>query len=146
MRQLFKKLTIAAAMMLSFSGLAVLSTASVYAADSAAKTAVCEGIAATGADGCSSSTGDSTVKDLIKRVINIFSWIAGIVSVFMVIFGGFKYITSGGDSAGITSAKNTILYAIIGLVVVALAQVIVRFVIGTVVQSDNFAHFVLNMV
>jgi len=52
----------------------------------------------------------------------------------MIIFGGFKYITSGGDAGGVTGAKNTILYAIVGLVIVALAQVIVRFVIGTVAQ------------
>jgi hypothetical protein len=41
-----------------------------------------------------------------------------------------KYITSGGDSGNITGAKNTILYAIIGLVVVALAQIVVRFVLA----------------
>jgi hypothetical protein len=48
----------------------------------------------------------------------------------MVIYGGFKYITSGGDSGKVTSAKNTIVYAAIGLVVVALAQFIVKFVLG----------------
>lgn len=135
MRQLFKKLTIAVAMVLSFSGLAVLSTASAYAADSAAKTAVCEGIGATGSggNGCDPAASESTVKTLIANIINIFSWVAGIVSVIMIILGGFKYITSGGDSAGITSAKNTILYAIVGLVIVALAQVIVRFVVGKAV-------------
>ncbi len=47
----------------------------------------------------------------------------------MIIVGGLKYITSGGDSGNITSAKNTILYAIVGLIVVALAQIIVRFVL-----------------
>jgi hypothetical protein len=47
-----------------------------------------------------------------------------------MIYGGFKYITSGGDSGNVTAAKNTIMYALIGLVVVALAQLIVRFVLG----------------
>ena len=74
----------------------------------------------------------STVQGVVNKVINIFSWVVGIVSVIMIIYGGFKYITSGGDSAGVTSAKNTILFAIVGLVVVALAQIIVKFVIGTV--------------
>jgi hypothetical protein len=47
----------------------------------------------------------------------------------MIILGGFKYITSGGDTGNVTGAKNTILYAIVGLVIVALAQIIVRFVL-----------------
>ena len=55
--------------------------------------------------------------------------IVGVVAVIMIIIGGLKYITSSGDSNNVSSAKNTILYAIIGLVVVVLAQVIVRFVV-----------------
>ncbi len=70
-----------------------------------------------------------TVDNIIKLVINIFSLVVGVVSVIMIIIGGLKYITSGGDSGNITGAKNTILYAIIGLVVVALAQVVVKFVL-----------------
>ena len=76
------------------------------------------------------ATTDS-VNNTVALVINIFSWIVGVISVIMIIWGGFKYITSGGDSNNVTAAKNTILYAIIGLVIVALAQVIVRFVIST---------------
>jgi hypothetical protein len=53
----------------------------------------------------------------------------------MIIWGGFKYITSGGDSNNVSGAKNTIIYAIIGLVIVALAQLIVHFVIS---QSTAF--------
>lgn len=80
---------------------------------------------------------DATAKinDLIADVINIFSLVVGVVSVIMIIIGGFKYITSGGDSSNITGAKNTILYAIIGLVIVALAQTIVRFVLGRVIEA-----------
>jgi hypothetical protein len=73
------------------------------------------------------------VNNIIHIVINIFSLIVGVVSVIMIIIGGLKYITSGGDSGNITGAKNTILYAIIGLVVVALAQVVVKFVLSKVV-------------
>ncbi|GAC1570489.1 MAG: hypothetical protein NVS3B23_02370 [Candidatus Saccharimonadales bacterium] len=72
------------------------------------------------------------VNDIIKLVINIFSLVVGVVAVIMIIVGGLKYITSGGDSGNVTGAKNTILYAIIGLVVVALAQFIVRFVLSKV--------------
>lgn len=69
------------------------------------------------------------VNTTIKLVINVFSLVVGVISVIMIIVGGLKYITSGGESSNITGAKNTILYAIIGLVVVALAQVVVKFVL-----------------
>ncbi len=75
---------------------------------------------------------EDQVNAIISTIINLFSLVVGVVSVIMIIIGGLKYITSGGDSGNVTSAKNTILYAIIGLVVVALAQVIVRFVLARI--------------
>ncbi len=79
---------------------------------------------------CPTDDAETTVNDIIATVIDIFSLVVGVVAVIMIIVGGLKYITSGGDSGNITGAKNTILYAIVGLVVVALAQVIVRFVLS----------------
>jgi hypothetical protein len=79
----------------------------------------------------------SQVNDLIADIINIFSIVVGIVAVIMIIIGGFKYITSGGDSGNVTGAKNTILYAIIGLVIVALAQFIVKFVLSKATQVSS---------
>jgi cytochrome bd-type quinol oxidase subunit 2 len=76
------------------------------------------------------SGGTDNVNKLITNVINIFSVVVGVVSVIMIIFGGFRYITSGGDSNNISSAKNTIIYAIIGLVIVVFAQFIVQFVLN----------------
>lgn len=75
------------------------------------------------------------VNRMIRLIINIFSLIVGVIAVIMIIIGGLKYITSGGDSGNVTGAKNTILYAIIGLVIVALAQIIVRFVLTKVTTS-----------
>ena len=49
----------------------------------------------------------------------------------MIIIAGFKYVTSGGDTNGVASAKNTIIYAIIGIVVAALGQILVHFVLTT---------------
>ncbi len=82
-------------------------------------------------------TQDATdkIQSIVTTVVNIFSIVVGIIAVIMIIFGGFKYITSGGDSGNITSAKNTIIYAIIGLVIVALAQFIVQFVLDRVVSA-----------
>ena len=74
------------------------------------------------------------INNLIRKIINLLSVIVGIVAVIMIIVGGFRYITSGGSYTGVTSAKNTILYAIIGLIVVALAQLLVRFVLRQVTE------------
>ena len=82
-------------------------------------------------DGADDPAGE-TVQNMITTVINVFSLVVGVISVIMIIIGGLKYIMSGGDSGNVTAAKNTILYAIIGLVIVALAQIIVRFVLQTV--------------
>lgn len=86
--------------------------------------------------GCTPETGEGTerIQRIVETIINIFSVIVGIVAVIMIIWGGFKYITSGGDSGNITSAKNTIIYAIIGLVIVALAQFFVQFVLEQVIE------------
>lgn len=79
----------------------------------------------------------SKVNDIIKLVINIFSLIVGVIAVVMIIVGGLKYITSSGDSSNVSGAKNTILYAIVGLVIVALAQIIVRFVLAKVTNQTT---------
>lgn len=73
--------------------------------------------------------GDDSFSFIVRRIINIFSIVVGAVSVVMIIIGGFRYIISGGDSSGVSSAKNTILYAIVGLVIVLFAQVIIRFIL-----------------
>jgi hypothetical protein len=78
------------------------------------------------------SNPEGRLNGLITSIINILSVIVGIVAVIMIIVGGFKFITSGGDSGKITSARQTVIYALIGLVIVALAQFIVRFVLSKV--------------
>ena len=72
---------------------------------------------------------ERAINNTVWDVINILSVVVGIVAVIMIIVGGFRYITSGGDPNRIASAKNTIIYALIGLLIAAFAQVIVRFVL-----------------
>ena len=84
--------------------------------------------------GITNEDASGRINNLIADIINLFSLVVGVVSVIMIIVGGFRYIVSGGDSANVSSAKNTILYAIIGLVIVALAQTIVRFVLRQVLE------------
>ncbi len=73
--------------------------------------------------------GANRVNSIIEVALNLLSVVAGIGAVVMLIIAGIRYTTSGGDSSGISGAKNTIIYAIIGIVIVALAQLIVQFVI-----------------
>lgn len=94
-----------------------------------AKSDVCAGLqSAGGGSGCTES--GPSVNSVINAVINILSWVVGIISVIMIIVGGFKYVTSGGDSGNVQSAKNTVIYALVGVVIVAISQTLVKFVLN----------------
>lgn len=84
--------------------------------------------------GITDAQASQKINDLLRSVINLFSLVVGVVAVIMIIIGGLKYITSGGDGSNVSSAKNTIIYAIVGLVIVALSQFIVRFVLTKITQ------------
>ncbi|HET7529233.1 MAG TPA: pilin [Candidatus Saccharimonadales bacterium] len=86
---------------------------------------------------CSAAGSDANAKinSIVHTVVNLLSAVVGIVAVIMIIVGGFRYVTSGGNDTSVTAAKNTILYAIIGLVVVALAQIIVRFTLSKLTNT-----------
>ncbi len=94
-----------------------------------AKDAVCEGAGLVTGSGCAAPEGSPDADTLVARGLNLFSAIVGIIAVVMIIMGGLKYMTSQGDSGQLTGAKNTLIYAAVGLVVVALAQVVVQFVL-----------------
>ena|SRR5579871_2627065 len=84
---------------------------------------------------CSGSDPTGSINRIVHTVINLLSAVVGIVAVVMIIVGGLRYITSGGNDTSVTSAKNTILYAIIGLIIVAFAQILVRFTLSKVTNS-----------
>jgi len=65
-----------------------------------------------------------------QTIANTLIFIVGAVSVLMVIIGALRYVLSNGDSAGLKSAKDTILYALIGVVIAMLSYALVAFVIG----------------
>ena len=91
---------------------------------------------------CAQSTDQKTnLGNVIQDVTNVLLFIIGAVAVIMIIIGGLKYVLSNGDSAQITSAKNTILYAVIGIVVALLAYAIVNFVVQEfTVQNPDVAQ------
>ena len=81
--------------------------------------------------GGSNSSATLQVDEIVLAVVNWLLFAVGVISVIMLIVGGIKYATSAGDSNKVTSAKNTIMYAIIGLAVAVLAFAIVGFVMNT---------------
>lgn len=66
---------------------------------------------------------------VFKTIVNVMLFVIGAVAVIMLIIGGIRYVVSGGDQNAVTGAKNTILYAIIGIVVAVLAYAVVNFVL-----------------
>ena len=92
--------------------------------------AACEGIKIAG--GACDDSGQQEVTKVIKSIINILSIIVGAISVIMIVIGGFRYIISGGDSNATAAARNTIIYALVGLAIVIFAQAIVAFVINRI--------------
>ena len=94
-------------------------------------TSVQEGANAARAEGMPTELiGDNGV---FSRITNTVLLIVGLISVIMLVYGGLRYILSGGDSKKVTDAKNTILYAIIGLIISLLAYAIVNFVLNSVI-------------
>lgn len=69
---------------------------------------------------------------IVSTIVNILLFIVGALSVIMLIVGGLRYVISGGNSTAVTAAKNTILYAIVGLVIAFLAYAAVNFVINAI--------------
>ena len=97
----------------------------------ASATSVQEGANAARADGMPTELiGDNGV---FSRITNTVLLIVGLISVIMLVYGGLRYILSGGASKKVTDAKNTILYAIIGLIISMLAYAIVHFVLNSVI-------------
>jgi len=66
---------------------------------------------------------------IFERVVNLLLFLVGAISVIMLIIGGIRYIVSAGDQNQVTGAKNTILYAVVGIVVAVIAYGIVNFVL-----------------
>lgn len=137
MKKLLQKLALSSSTLMLMLAPAALVAAPAYAQNADIDGNLCAGANLKVGDKTCDQGDQTTVNDIIADVINIFSLVVGVVSVIMIIIGGLKYITSGGDSGNVSGAKNTILYAIIGLVIVALAQVIVRFVLTRVSDATG---------
>jgi len=119
---------VAVTLFLGFGGI-LLAPVALAASATSPQATVCNALGSNA--GCTSTPANGiNLTNLAVDIINILSIVVGIVAVFMIIIAGVRFITSNGDSNNVASARNTIIYAIVGLIVVALAQVIVQFVVG----------------
>ena len=115
----------------SFTTLVSLSASPVAFAGTSVLGDACKDPASASSVICKQSTDAETkTQEFITNLLNLLFFAIGIIAVIMIIIGGIRYTTSNGDSSQITGAKNTILYAVVGLIVALLASAIVNFVIG----------------
>ncbi|MBR2767238.1 hypothetical protein IKD67_04125 [Candidatus Saccharibacteria bacterium] len=94
-----------------------------------------QGAEAAKCDGCPSDLFGE--KGAFRQITNTILYVVGVIAVIMLIIGGIRYVVSGGDSKKVTDAKNTVLYAIIGLVIAVFAYAIVNFVITSLPGGDD---------
>jgi len=136
MKQLIKKTMQALLLvpMLALGASAVIAPPSALAVDG------CDDYTLEGGVNCAASDDqkDASLFDadgVFQQVVNVLLFLIGAIAVIMLIIGGIRYVISGGDQAAVTSAKNTILYAIVGIIVAFLAYAIVEFVLTAL--ADN---------
>lgn len=77
---------------------------------------------------------------VLTTITNTLLFIAGALAVIMIIFGGLRYATSGGNASAVTAAKNTILYAIVGLIIALLAFAAVNWVLGAITPGGGAGY------
>lgn len=108
-----------------------------------AYTDACNGISQLngGTQGC--ATSGTSVGGIISQVVNILSIVLGGIAIVMIIVSGIRFATSGGSSNGVSGAKKTLIYAVVGLVIAVLAQVIIRLVIGTSSNLSSSSMIIL---
>jgi len=94
---------------------------------------ICKGVAAIGGgNACNNAETAGRLPAFIKTIINLLLFLIGAVAVVMIIVGGIRYTTSNGDQSKVTIAKNTIMYAVVGVVVALLSYAIVNFVVDAI--------------
>ena len=100
-----------------------------------AKNAACQGVDASSSGGCNQNEltdANKSVSSALRTVLNILSIIVGFAAVITVVISGLRMILSQGDPASVNTARNAIIYALVGVVIVSLAQIIVRFVLDKI--------------
>ena len=119
---------------------ALIVACSVFGVSAVSTASLSTNVSAQAADGVKKGITTATTTDmqnksiageggLISILINFLLWTVGVLSVVMIIFSGFRYITSAGDAAKTKSAQTALTYSIVGLIVAILAWVIVKMIL-----------------
>ena len=116
-------------------GIVLLSPAAALAADLAPS---CDDPAIKKSSTCQDLNENQTPEDnelygpngVLTKAAAIIAWIGGVAAVIMIILGGFTFITGSSDPNTLSAAKKTVLYAVVGLIVMVLPSVIIRFVLS----------------
>lgn len=125
-----RSLTLLASSAVAIATIAALNVAHVYASGTISDGAT----AARGTEQPVNLFGDAGVFSTISSVL---LFIVGAVAVIMIVIGGLRYVISGGDATQVQAAKNTILYALVGIIIAILAYAAVNFVIGSFIPTAN---------
>jgi hypothetical protein len=134
-KYLFLSLSLPTLLLISSSGVSAQSKLKLndfdhFACSTGACSAACQGISQLSATSCGSGS-NKAVGNLASLVVGILAKVVGVIAVIMIIFSGFRYVMAGGDSNSINSAKNTLVYALIGLAIAVLAQLLASEVLTT---------------
>ncbi len=132
MKRFFSKLTLLALPLLLVLGIGftVLAPTATYAAP---QDEVKNGLTASGASSADTSTGkNGTFRKTFQNIISTLLFIIGIIGVIVIVIAGIQYATSGGNAEQASKAKNSIIYAVVGIIVAVMAYAIVGFVIGNI--------------
>ena len=135
MKNIIKKISVAAfAVALSVAGISTLTVSTPAYADpkksSSGSFSLQDGMNAAKTDDQQSNLFGDT--GIFTTIVRVMLFLIGVISVIMLIYGGIQYVLSTGDSGKVTNAKNTILYAIVGLIVAILSYAIVNFVLTSI--------------
>lgn len=100
---------------------------------------ICDGSGGTFVDGVCTRPGEKEFvgenNSLFRSIVNILLFIVGAISVIMLIVGGIRFVVSSGDASQVQSARNTIIYSLVGVVVAFMAFAMVNFVVGRLESS-----------
>jgi len=143
MKQVIKKITQSLLLVpVAVLGMSFVATPA-YAVDPAPPvTTDCDTTSLTAQGGANCAKGDSTPSSIFGTggiftvIVNILLFVIGAIAVIMLIVGGIRYVVSGGDQAQVTAAKNTIMYAVVGIIIAILAYAIINFVLGIFARSS----------
>jgi len=129
-KKLFSKLLVVSALLIAVGAPVSVSAQNLFedTKQDACKGAQLDDTTANSAE-CTADAQDA-VDGTLGSIINLLSIIVGVAAVIIIIVNGFRFVVSAGDANSVGSAKNGIIYAIVGLILVALAQIIVRFVLN----------------